>query len=278
MTKPTLIVFGPQGPLPRPKVLEEIRQSLISNPHLLQLQKSIKELPDLWPSIVEVDPNLSRTSGLQVLTNLSRWIETGILDAAEKSQPNVLLTPLTTITHFVQYFHQAGLNKDYVSAIVPKTHVQGFCSGLLAATAVSCSQTVAELGELACVALRLSVCIGAFVDLDGKYADPPNEASCLVVHWRSVDGAVKLSKILDEYPEVSHTLECYALFTRIHDAYSFERLIYQQQQMLTVLLSPLPSHHSNYLRRSFLARVFPPSSWIWKDDFTPQDMRKHFCL
>lgn len=204
MTEPTHIIFGPQGPFPEPKLLEAIRQSLLTNPYLLQLRETIKSLPDLWPAIVDAEPSLSRTPGLQVLEDMSRWIDTGILYPAEDSYPNILLTPLTIITHLWQYLHQAGITKDSVPASLPKTHVQGFCTGFLAATAVSCSRTVEELSTFACVILRLSVCLGALVDLDGKFAEPSRNTSCLVVNWKPLDGEPKFSKILDEYPDVGH--------------------------------------------------------------------------
>jgi hypothetical protein len=126
-------------------------------------------------------------------------MESGVLEVKGDEQLNVLLTPLTVIVHVVQYLQCVHRREDDQ---VPKPKVQGFCTGILAAAALACARDLDHLSKLASVSLRLSVCIGALVDLDGKYADVSDEASSIVAGWNGEDGKEKLLSILEEHPEV----------------------------------------------------------------------------
>jgi hypothetical protein len=207
MKPPTSIIFGSQTIWPSAAYLAHARTILLKEYHLLPLRNAIKELPTLWQTLVDTHPGLDNVPGQQVLEKINKWIDQGELLAMPDPPINVLLTPLTVIIQMVQYFDFLNTN-DYkvthaqILKSVQTAGIQGCCIGLLSAIVLSTSESEEEIGRLAAIALRLAVCIGAFVDLDGVFADIPNESCSIVVRWDGNDGQHLVSEILKSYPEV----------------------------------------------------------------------------
>ncbi|MCJ1394663.1 hypothetical protein MMC18_007543 [Xylographa bjoerkii] len=203
---PSLIVFGAQTTQPTTQYLTQLRGWLLQEHRLQAFLAAIKGLPALWQTLIDFDPGLQRVPGHASLTALQRWVEDGDLIWMPDSPPNVLSSPMTIIIHIVQYFHYLSNNTYCIGhplllQSAKLGGVQGFCTGLLSAIAIACSKDEDMIGELAAVALRLAVCIGAYIDADGAFAIPPNEISCFVVRWKSNCQKDVLHTIIARYPD-----------------------------------------------------------------------------
>jgi hypothetical protein len=208
MAFPSLVIFGPQTTWPSAEYLSQIRHVLLNEPCLSVFLDAVRDLPNLWPTLVEANPGLNRVPGGQLLNDIKRWVDKGDFSHVSESPPNVLSTPLTIIVHVVQYLHYVrnigpGTSHAHILDSINTGGVQGFSTGFLTATALACSKEEKDVNIYGAVALRLAVCIGAFVDLDGIFAEPPNETSCLVVRWTKEFSVPQLLHILKNYPEVS---------------------------------------------------------------------------
>ena len=216
MALPSLVVFGPQTTWPTSKYLLQLRTTLLLDPRLRTFVAAIKSLPSLWQGLVEYDPRLSRVPGLDSVQTLVKWVEHGDMPHGVETAPNVLTMPLTIITQVVQYLHYVDSaidspSHDQILGSVKIGGIQGFCTGLLTAIAVACSSDEDSINELGAVALRLALCIGAYVDLDGAYADEPLETSSLAVRWRPEVGHERTLETLKEslkgFPNVRISVE-----------------------------------------------------------------------
>ena len=206
---PTIFLFGPQTTHFTEGGLLELRNSLVTNPCLKPLVDTIRELPSLWPVLQQVFKHLSRVPGAEQLYQLSQLIDNGTLpDTAALS--NIQLIPLTVISQVVDFM---CLNEGARSAtfLAPPQadsglgNVQGFCVGFLAAAAVACSRNKTEFLNYSSVALRLAVCIGAIVDLDGAtFPNPLDRSSSFAVRWKTNLEQNYFEKILSSYSSVSN--------------------------------------------------------------------------
>lgn len=207
MALPSLIVFGSQTEWPSNRILIQLRESLLNDPFLSTFLTAIKELPQLWEVLLESSPNLKRVPGLELANDIVGWIEHGKFSLTSDVPPNILTTPFTIIVHIVHYFRFLKDNRGHITHTdiiesVKSAGIQGFCAGFLSAIALACSRSEEDLGSLAAVALRLAFCIGAFVDLDGAFADPPNETCLFAVYWKSGESKDEVLHLLKGFPEV----------------------------------------------------------------------------
>ena len=209
-TLPSLLLFGPQTSLPSQEQLTRLRTLLFADPLLAGFRTAIEELPQFWQTLVDFDRALEAVPGLEAANSLRRWLDGGKLGVEEDVPPNVLSTPFTVIIHVIQYFQYLAENKDRV------THrslldgikkdggsVEGFCTGFLTAAAVACSSTEEDVVLFSTVALRLSICIASYVDLEGRFAKPPYETACFTVRWKHESMKAQALEVLKKYPEVS---------------------------------------------------------------------------
>jgi len=209
MAHPSLLVFGPQSAISLSReTLAEVRTVLLHDTRLSVLVRAIRDLPEIWNLLVSSDSDLNRIPGLDSIHKLSRWIDKGELTWSPETLLNILFTPLTVIIQLVQYFQYLGKGKTQRnhSSILASTSeggVQGFCTGFLTASVVACSKNETELSDLGAVAIRLAVCIGAYVDLDGSISKPLHETTCLAVRWKTDVGSKdKALNTLKDYPDV----------------------------------------------------------------------------
>lgn len=207
---PSIVVFGSQTTWPSSLQLVQLRAVLLRDPHLLTFLTAIRGLPALWETLVGYDARLKQVPGLKSLNAIQRWVEDGILVSSRIIPPNVLSTPLTTIIHIAQYFHylksnDCGATHSLILENAQLGGVQGLCTGILSAIAVACSESEDAIGKHASVALRLAVCIGAYVDLEGAFGNPPNEMLCCIVRQKPELNKDNLLEILQSYPDVCMT-------------------------------------------------------------------------
>ena len=207
---PSLLVFGPLTEFPSQDVLAQLRRELIENPRLSSFQSAVKNLPRFWQTLIDSDPSLSRVPGAEYLGDLGRWIEDGGLFPHHLGRiPNVYALPVTVILQITQYFrYLSWLGVDDAHGLVleglESGGIQGFCVGFLSAISVSSSEKEADIGVVATISLRLAVSIGAYVDQDGVFAEPPNETACAAVRWRGDDVSKRdeLTDLVRTYPDV----------------------------------------------------------------------------
>ena len=209
-TIPSLLVFGPQTEYPSQDVLTRLRQELVQDPQLSSFHNAIKNLPRFWKTLTESDPTLNCVPGARYLEDLRRWVVDGGLFPHHLGKVlNVYALPVTVILQITQYFRCLScLGVDDAHGVVleglKSGGIQGFGVGFLSALAVSSSKKEADIGALAAISLRLSVSIGAYVDQDGVFAEPPNETACAAIRWRgdNVSKRDELTDLIRSYPDV----------------------------------------------------------------------------
>ncbi|MCJ1462838.1 hypothetical protein MMC07_001441 [Pseudocyphellaria aurata] len=200
----SVILFGPQYPKFSQADLSELRESLLGNSNLKPLVDTLTELPSLWPTLQDYYPDLGRVQGAEQLQRLGSFLESGTFSSIEALN-NIILAPLTVISHFLEYSRLAEeVHNPTSAAEIGSSDVQGFCVGFLAAAAIAGSRDSVELQKHSSTALRLAVCIGAIIDLDeATHPDPVERSSAYAVRWKTDSEQARLYEILDSYPSVS---------------------------------------------------------------------------
>jgi hypothetical protein len=211
MDLPCLIVCGSQAINLSDNYLAWLRITLLQDSGLQHFVHAIRDLPSFWDAAVQEDTTLERIPGKRGLQQFQLWLDTGdfALNSTEPL-PNMLATPLTVITHVVEYADSLKRMKCQPShlrvldAIRQGGGVQGFCTGFLAAIVIACSRDEQDIGDLGAVALRLATVTGAHVDLDCRFADPPRDVVCFVARWPAATHERQVLDVLESYPEVSN--------------------------------------------------------------------------
>ncbi|KAI9152358.1 Polyketide synthase [Paramyrothecium foliicola] len=209
---------------PDPAHLTRIRSSLIHDPHLADLRQGLTELPGLWPLLIAKEPSLQCVDAAPLLLSLTRWLQPNnsfALPVAGRTSRNTRTAIFTILAHIVEYVnylnthdiaHSDGRegHDSYSDLLKSLTDggVQGLCVGMLSAIALASSPSKGELAKNAAVALRLALCIGAFVDLDEAKAS--ETTVCLSARWPLNEGNGRqgaqacghsLKAVLDVYPQ-----------------------------------------------------------------------------
>lgn len=200
--------------------LNRIRSSLIHDPYLSDLRQSVTELPALWSLLTIEEPALERVDAAPLLQDVATWIQNGdisTLPTASESSRNTRMAVLTVLAHIVEYMSYlhsqevAGEEDAHRIVLEGLQHggIQGLCIGLLSAIALACSQTKVEVAKYGAVAVRLALCVGAFVDLSEVETEEPTV--CLSTRWPVSEGDGKdesLTAMLKNYPQVRCSLCC----------------------------------------------------------------------
>ena len=207
---PSLLIFGPQTELPSQEILAELRKELIQNTSLSSLRVAVKDLLRFWHSLTEFDPDLRQVPGAKYLGDFQHWIsDGGAFPHHLTSTPNVYALPVTVvlqIAQYIRYISRLGLKDPHRHILdgLPNGGAHGFCVGLLSALAVSTSQNEADIAAAAGTSMRLAVCIGAYVDKDGRFGELPNQKACLAVRWSddNVDSKSEVIALVRKFQDV----------------------------------------------------------------------------
>ncbi|KAF7922236.1 hypothetical protein BELL_0143g00130 [Botrytis elliptica] len=201
------LVFGPQTNSFDAAHLSAVRNSLVSNKRLKPFYKAIAGLSDFLPTLLAHDSFLQKLPAVEYCTFLIRWLENGSSAGEPMNQdlPNMVCTPLTVIIHVVQFFNYLethyGPIHAYDNFLASATPAQGFCIGFLTAAAVTCASDEDTLAKLCSNALRLALCIGAYVDLDQSNAGE-NLTTAVMVSWSEKNKPVcDVYEFLKDFPE-----------------------------------------------------------------------------
>ncbi|KAJ5604419.1 hypothetical protein N7510_009573 [Penicillium lagena] len=199
---PSLLLCGSQAIQWSDDYLVSLRDVLLLDPILQPFANAIRELPQLWGTLLEADTVLQTFPGKQILERFSKWLDgEALLDTASVANPNLLLSPLTVVSQVVEYLNYLDKGNPTQSHLrilngVKEGGIQGFCTGFLTAAALSCSRDYRDIVELGAVALRLAVCIGAYVDLDQRNT---SEFASLAGRWAAAADEQKVNAILAKY-------------------------------------------------------------------------------
>ncbi|KAF3481903.1 uncharacterized protein GIQ15_04662 [Arthroderma uncinatum] len=194
------VLFGPQGTV-TPKSMLEIRTLLQENPGLDFLSKTISDLPELWPAIVEVLPQLCKLPAKEKLAELCQFFQGGPVPTFTEPTNNLLLSPLGVISQTIDFWKLSHGLDNRLSIGSQLADVQGFCLGFLTATAISCSNNEAEFQMLASKAVRLALCTGALVDVESLNSSNGHDcSSTIAVRRKSPAQSQHLDNALKAYP------------------------------------------------------------------------------
>ncbi|KAL8727819.1 MAG: hypothetical protein Q9166_005811 [cf. Caloplaca sp. 2 TL-2023] len=205
---PSLLVFGPQTEYPAEKALHRFRQELISSPRLSALKDAVDDLPQFWQGLVDFDPSLRQVPGAKYLGHLKQWVtDGGSFPHQQRNSANhcaLAVTVLLQITQYTRYLDHLGKDphRNVLNSVKAGGGIQGFCVGFLSAIAVASSGSEVDLGASAAIALRLAVCIGAYVDQDGAYAPVATEYTAVAIRWRegNTDDKAEVAEIIQSIP------------------------------------------------------------------------------
>lgn len=195
MRRTVSVMFGPIYPELEPSITY-IRSHLSKTPSGNLLYNALKDLPSIWEAVSNTWPALRKIPGEAQLTTLSRFLcGESPVDVVEPT--NLLLVPVTVILHLIEF---CNLKQNMEECEV--RDIQGFCVGFLAATAAWWADDDIEFQNVVCTVLRLSVCIGALVDLDEISR---GRSKSMAVRWKTIE----------DYEHLVETLACYSDASKI---------------------------------------------------------------
>jgi hypothetical protein len=205
---PSLLAFGPQSDLASQDTINPLRILLDQLPVLSPLRDSIEGLTEFWNDLVDFDASLREIPGIKYITELHEWlVEGGPLPSHKANAYLLPLTVLFQVTQYFQYLQQLNTSNPHERVIenLRNGSVQGFCVGFLSAVIVAASKTEADIAATAAVILRLSVCIGAYVD-KAQLGSQEEGGTCLAVSWKKdVVDERKIRGVVDSFAGVSRS-------------------------------------------------------------------------
>lgn len=212
VTLPSLLVFGPQDENVSERVHQDLHRELNRSTRLSALRKAVDSLPRFWETLVDFDPSLRQVPGANYLGQLRQWLHSaGPIPHSQTSLPNhyaLALSVLLQITQYTRYLDYLGdgAHRNLQNS-VKVGGLQGFCVGILSAIAVAVSRDEADLGASAATALRLAVCIGAYVDLDGASSSIATKYRAIALMWRegNTEDKAVVTAVINSTPNVSET-------------------------------------------------------------------------
>lgn len=210
---PRLLIFGPQGH-PSSGDLTELRSYLTANARLSKLIASLRNLHEFWNKLVRFDPELACLPAESIVRGLAEWVEPGHADFHSFQDrlhelPATLAFSVNFLVQIVQYHGYILHSTDgdnAQQAMLKRLQdggVQGFCLGFLSAVTVASSGSEEELIDASIRALKLAVCIGAYVDKDAV-THTVERATCVSVRGGQTlnDNHEKVVDILRDFNRV----------------------------------------------------------------------------
>lgn len=205
--QPITLLFGSQDLDVTPTSLQDLRRTLLDGNQSQWIIDVLNDLPQQWQRLQAVDGLFEHYPGLEPLESLLDWLRRSEYTGSFPL-PNIVVTPLVVVTQLIQFIdfvkrHQPDVtSKDsFASALRSSLQTSGLCTGLLTASAVASSKTLAELEKNGATAIRLAMAIGAFVDA----ADEDEPRVSLVTGWPSSDMDGQIEQIVQKFSGVRAT-------------------------------------------------------------------------
>ncbi|OXV11593.1 hypothetical protein Egran_00646 [Elaphomyces granulatus] len=203
-----VLLFGPQALAFDNDAAGQLRAMLLNAPGFDWVLKAISELPTHWDEVSRAIPTLQPFPGMKLLDDFNNWLKTGQFKEATFPLPNIILTPLVVIIHLTQYSRFLEIiqpdslgRQDVHASFKRNTETLGLCTGLLSATAVSCSADGLQLQHYGSVAVRLAMIIGALVDAQDVSNGPHGGSKAFSVAWNTIESGAEMAEILKGFPE-----------------------------------------------------------------------------
>ena len=158
----------------------------------------------VWKRLVRHDSLLTKVPGHEDTEMLQAWARDGVFPFEIERRRNTLCSPLTVVIQFLEYYSYLKISSKSASHAdilqsASQAGFQGLCVGLLTAAAAASAKTESELIAHGCKALRLALCIGAYVDLEALSCD----TICVVVRGPDASYRKQLQRFLDDVPKAS---------------------------------------------------------------------------
>jgi hypothetical protein len=205
-----ILIFGPQALAFNQGLFHEIQASITDSSQLDWVHEVVAELPGRFNYIKSEIPQLRVLPGASLLGALGRQIKNGSLSCITEATnlPNIVLTPLCVISHLASFTKYLGANhnrsweawKHNNRNCSNETSIVGFCTGLLAALAVSLSDDLEDFEKYGATAIRLAMVIGAIVDAEDVMNGSSGSCSA---DWKTREGLSRMEKIVQETDGVS---------------------------------------------------------------------------
>ncbi len=211
----SVLLFGSQALSPDDHVLGSIRSRVLSSDDNLWILDVLADLPEWLAKLKGVSGGF-HASAEKLLVDLSIWIKTRRAPSVMFSYSHVVLTPLTVINQLLQYvayleMAYPGVDPDRRFGM-PRysTETVGFCTGLLSASAISCSYDRQSFEKYGASAVRVAMLCGLVVDAQNNALED-GKATSLATVWHSPEAQKQMSEVLDKFPEVRHPCICAAV-------------------------------------------------------------------
>lgn len=199
------LAFGPEERIPNAERLKQLSHILRGNSRFTALSACLKHLPDVWTAVVHEDDRLESVAGEKRASALSRLL----LDDQEHEDDmhaNQVIMPMTVLIHMVQYrqFLQQYPTQSHASILrsVAAGGVQGFCAGLISAFAVCSMNTEDDFDACATFAIKLSMCVGAYVDY--SMSETNLETSSAILRWSIANGRNQVNEVVAQHKSVCY--------------------------------------------------------------------------
>lgn len=212
-TTQTLLLFGSLSFSFDSAAFTTLFNSISSNSSLEWAHETISELQHHWQSVSDLIGLKSDDveHGRKQIVDAVNAFKTGSSSGLEFPLSNKVLVPLIVLYQLEQYASfisnssaETDERSNHLSTLTGKTETLGFCTGLLAAFAISSSQTRDDFRKYGAVAVRLGLVVGAIADLpiQGPHIEP-GPARCIGAEWKTRAKSEDVAVILNEFPGVS---------------------------------------------------------------------------
>ncbi|KAL6849010.1 Type I Iterative PKS [Amphichorda felina] len=204
----SILLFGSQVLAPNDDVLGSIRSRVLSSDDNLWILDVLADLPEWLAKLKDVS-NTFHATAEKLLVDLNIWFRTGRSPSTTFSSFNVVLTPLTVIHHLLQYtaylktaYQEVDPNRRFGMSRY-STETVGFCTGLLSASAISCSRHRQSFEQYGASAIRVAILCGLVVDAQNN-SPTEAQATSLAAVWHSPQARKQMIEILEESPETRY--------------------------------------------------------------------------
>lgn len=209
-TTETVYLFGPQVLSFNKEVSSLLHSTLTQKSNHKWVRTALSQLPQYWDVILSDVPSLTHSPGRVLLKELSEWIDTGSFSSQLSSLPSILLTPLVVALQLSQYIsllevsypEQTDRHQANFSHLGDQQSV-AFCTGILAAIAISASNDDTRLQQYGSAAIRVAMLIGAVVDDKDAWGQRDKQSTSISLGWNSSNEENQIKRVLQEFSDVS---------------------------------------------------------------------------
>lgn len=211
------LLFGSQLLSPSHETLRYIRSRLLRSDQSVWILETLAELPDWLEQLKDIAQEFYQVAK-ELLIELNQWLRTDSPLSAQILTSNTILTPLTVIYQLIQYnsylemaFSEVQDDRRF-SMLRYFAETVGFCTGLLSASAVSCTRNKSSFEEYGSNAIRIAMMCGLVVDAQNHMDD--EKAISVATVWHSPEARNRMVEVLERFPGVRQLLHTHTYENR----------------------------------------------------------------